>query len=534
MRRGALWALLVLLVGAAEVARAASAGGGSVLHRGNGSEPESLDPIKVVSIPASNIINDLFEPLVTLDASDRPVPAAAASWNVSDDGRVYSFHLRPGLRWSDGSPLTAQDFVYGVQRAVQKDSGAVDVFLLFPIKNARDIFEGRLKDLSKLGVEAVDATTLRFTLERPTPYWVAFTSHGLLSPIKRAMVEKLGDNFTRPGNLVGNGAFMLQEWTPQSRVVLVKNPYFHDAANVHVDKVIFYPIESESEEFNRYRAGDLDVTYNAPSRQLDLIRQNMAGELRSEPSLTIDYIGFDMARPPFAQNKKLRQALSMVIDRQSLVDKILKTGATAVYGAVPLSGVLDYYAQSAEWAWLPTDEKVAKARQLYREAGYSEAHPLEVELHVQASDTVQKVAQSIIAQWQQTLGVKGTLISEDFPHFVEHRHQRSDMRLFWYGWYADYPDATTFLTLFTADSPNNDFGYRNPAFDRLVAEAEGTVDATRRGQMLQKAEEMLIADTPMIPLFTRVNPYLTKPWVKGYHINPCGQSYDREVTILPH
>jgi oligopeptide transport system substrate-binding protein len=526
-------ALLILLLLAVNVGRAA-AGEAAVLRRGNGSEPESLDPIKVESISASHIIDDLYEPLVTLDAADRPVPAAAASWQVSENGRVYTFRLRPGLRWSDGTPLTAQDFVYALRRALQPGSGAAAALLLYPIRNARDLAEGRQKDSATLGVEAVDAQTLRFTLDRPTPYWAALMAHGMFSPIKRASVEKFGDNFTRPGNLVTNGPFMLQEWTPQSRIVLVKNPYYRDAANVHVDKVIFYPIESEAEEFNRYRAGELDVTYQVPSRQLDLIRQNMTGELRGEPSLTLDYIGFDMGGPPFAQSSKLRQALSMAIDRQALVDKVLRTGATVVYGAVPVAGVLDYYGQSAEWAWLSSEEKVAKARQLYREAGYGDRHPLEVELYTQASDNVRKVAQTIIAQWQQALGVKATLVSEDFPHFVEHRHQRKDMRLFWFGWIADYPDATTFLNLFTSKSPDNDFQYRNPAFDQLLEEAESVVDLTRRGQILQKAEEMLIADNPVIPLFTRVNPYLAKPWVKGYHINPCGYVYDKEVTLLPH
>ena len=534
MHRRAGLALLGFLLLAAISDVSARAAEEAVLRRGNGGEPESLDPARAESVPAGRIINDLFEGLVTLDAADRPVPAAAASWSVSEDGLTYVFSLRKGLKWSDGSALTAQDFLYGIRRDLLPETKATDIFLLFPIKNARDIAEGRQKDLTKLGVEAVDDHTLRFTLERPTSYWVTLMSHGLFSPIKRASVEKFGDNFTRPGNLASNGPFMLQDWVAQSRVVLVKNPHYRDAANVHVDRVIFYPIENEAEEFNRYRAGELDVTYLVPSRQLDLIRQNMMGELRSEPTLTLDYLGFDMSRPPFAKNPKLRQALSMAIDRQSLVDKVVKTGATVVYGAVPSAGIIDYINQSADWAWLPSEEKIAKARRLYAEAGYGEGHPLEIELYTAASDNVRKVAQALVDQWRQVLGVKTTLVAEDFKRFVEHRHQRADMRLFWFGWIADYPDATTFLNLFASGAQENDFLYSNPAYDRLLSEAERTADATRRAALLQRAEELLISDNPMIPLFNRVIPYLAKPWVKGYHINPCGYTYDKEVTLLAH
>jgi ABC-type oligopeptide transport system substrate-binding subunit len=248
----------------------------------------------------------------------------------------------------------------------------------------------------------------------------------------------------------------------------------------------------------------------------------------------MDYIGFDLTRPPFGGHGKLRQALSMAIDRQILVDKVVRTGAPVVYGAVPAAGLLDYFEQPADWAWLPSEEKAAKARQLYREAGYGPSRPLEIELRVMAGDNIRRAALAIAAMWNETLGVKTTVVAEDFKHFVERRHRRGEMSLFWYGWTGDYPDATTFLDLFVSGSAANDFGYSNPAYDRLIAAAETTADVTQRANLLQQAEELLNADNPVIPLFNRVNPYLVKPWVKGYHINPCGYSYDREVTVLPH
>ena len=525
-----------LVLASLVVALAPDAGAAEqVLRRGNGSEPESLDPAKVESVPASRILNDLFEGLITLDASDRPVPAAAQSWQVSPDGLVYTFHLRPGLQWSDGSPVTAEDFAYGIRRVVDPATQSASAFLTFPIRNAEAIVQGRIKDLSQLGVEAVDAATLRFTLVRPTPYWVAAMSHPIFLPVKRALVEKYGASFTQPGKLVSNGPFMMQDWTPQSRLVLVKNPKFHDAAQVHLDKVIFQPIESEAEEFSRYRAGELDVTYFMPSQQADLIRQNMAAELRSEPSLTMDYLAFNMRNPLFAKDGRLRQALSMVIDRQALVDKTVKTGAPVEYSVVPSVGLPGYIDQSADWAWLPMADKIATARELFQQAGYSIDKPLQVELRILASDNTRKIANAVAGMWQAALGIRTSIVAEDFNSLIEHRHkQGADLQVFWYAWAADYPDPTTFLDLFTSGAPENDTGYANPAYDKLIVEAERTADDYRRAGLLQDAEEILVHDNPVIPLYARAQPYLMKPWVRGYHIDPCGLTYDREVIILPH
>lgn len=506
----------------------------SILRRGNGAEPETLDPAKMESVQANHILSDLFEPLVTLDPADRPVPAAAANWQISKDGLTYLFHLRNDLKWSDGSPLTASDYVYSLRRVLDPKNGGVNAYLLYPIKHAREIAEGQISDFKQLGVDAPDPLTLRFTLEHPTPYWVTLTSHGIFSPVQRAGVEKYGEHFTDAGNLVSNGPFMLQDWVPNSRVVLVKNPNYRDAAHVRLDRVIFFPIQSELEEFSRYRAGDLDVTNYVPSQQIDLIRANMGSELRSEPSLTQDYIGFNLQGPPFAGNPRLRQALSMAIDRQYLVDKILKTGAPASYSVLPTAGLIDYTDQPPDWAWLPTDEKIAKAQQLYYEAGYSKDRPLQIELYIVNSDNARKVANAVVAVWQQALGVKISLVAESFDWLLAHRHLNPQVKLFWYGWIGDYPDAASYLDLFVSKSAANDFGYNNPAFDRLVAEAQSMTDPLYRANLMQEAEALLSADTAIIPIDNRVNPYLVKPWVKGFHSNPCGYVYDKEVTILDH
>lgn len=505
-----------------------------VLRRGNRADPESLDPAHIQSVHANRILNDLFEPLVTLDAADRPVPAAADHWQVSADGLTYSFHLRPGLRWSDGTRLTAADFVYAIRRVIDPANASHFSALLYPIANASEIARGRLRDLSRLGVEAVDANWLRFRLVRPTPYWVSLMSQPMFLPLKRAMVEQWGDGFIQPGRLISNGPFMLRDWVKGSRLVLVKNPHYRAAAAVRLDQVIFYPIESESEELKRYRAGDLDVTYFVPSQQIDLIRQNMGGDWRSEPSLTMDYLGFNMTAPPFADNAKLRQALSMAIDRQQLVDRVVRTGAPVAYSVAPVALLPDFVDQPADWAWLPMPEKIAKARQLYREAGYGDGNPLQVELRTNSSDNVRKMAGAIAAMWQSALGVHTLLVAEDYNNFLDHRRKRAGLQIFWYSWTGSYPDATTFLYLFTTGATGNDFGYSNMRYDQLIGAAEQTADPILRISQLEQAEALLIAESPVAPLFNRQQPYLVKPWVRGYHIDPCGNSYDREVVILPH
>lgn len=261
----------------------------------------------------------------------------------------------------------------------------------------------------------------------------------------------------------------------------------------------------------------------------------MALEFHSEPALTIDYLAFNMAKAPFATEPRLRRALSMVIDRQALVDKVIKTDAPIEYSIVPSVGLPGYVDQSADWGWLSMDDKIVEAQDLYKAAGYGTARPLQVELRIVARDNIRKIAVAIAEMWQRTLGVQTSIVAEDFNTLVEHReHKSPDLQIFGYSWTADYPDPTTFLNLFISNSSQNDTSYNNPAYDRLVEAAARTVDESRRIGLLQDAEEILVNDNPVIPLYSSTQRYLAKPWVRGYHIDPCGLTYDRDVTIMPH
>lgn len=536
MKRAVLAMGIVLACFVADLTAAggASAAGEITFRRGNGAEPESLDPARSDTVSAGRIQDDLFEGLVLLDPDDKPLPGAAESWTISPDGLTYTFTLRAGLTWSDGSPLTAEDFVYSFRRVVDPATASSYAYIFFAFQNAEEIVQGKIKDPAKLGVEAVDARTVRIHLKRPTPYLLAELAHAKFMPVKRANVERFGSSFTQPGNLVSNGAFILEEWTPQARIVLAKNPKYWDAANVHIDKVIFYPITSPNEELNRYRAGELDVTNSVPSAQVESLRKSAGEELRDNVQFETSYLGFNLTKPPFAGNPKLRQALSMALDRETIVDKLLKDGSVAAYGMVPPVGDPAYKAQKVSWASLSQAERVARAKTLYAEAGYGPGHPLTVELRLTTNEEARKVAIAIASMWQTALGVKTSLVTEEFKMLVAHRHEKQVTQVFADAWVGDYPDATTFLDLFTTGSGENDPGYANPKFDALIEEAGRTLDASHRALLLQQAESVLLEDNAVAPTFNHVELFLAKPYVKNYRPNPCSYTYSKTVTILPH
>ncbi len=406
-------------------------------------------------------------------------------------------------------------------------------FLYFPIENAEDIVDGRSADPAKLGVAAPDPRTLRITLKAPTGYFLSLLAHSKFLPVHRASVEKFGAAFTRPGNLVSNGAFTLAEWTPQSRIVLVKNPNYHDAANVRLDKVIYLPIESASEEFKRYRAGEIDVTDQIPTDQVDFVRRGFTAELKISPFFGSYYYGYNLTQPPFKDNLKLREALAMVIDREVITDKLLKTGEKPAYGWVP-PGIAGYQSQTVPWQSWPMARRIAEAKTLYAEAGYGPDHPLRTEISFNTSEAHRKIAIAVAAMWHQALGVETTLSNQEFKVFLDTRREKKATQVFRAGWIGDYPDPNSFAELLRGDSGLNDFGYANPAYDALVSRAAMTVDNAQRLALLAEAEKLLIADMPMIPIYYYVQLHLVKPYVSGYEPNFIGEVYSKDVTVAAH
>ena len=500
-----------------------------VLHRGNGSEPQSLDPHKSEGLPSSNIQRDLYEGLVIESPSGQLIPGVALSWTVSPDGRVYIFNLRPQAKWSNGEPVTASDFVYSWRRIVDPKTGSFYSQTLAPVLNAEAIIQGKLSS-DKLGVRAIDRHTLEVRLKGPTPYFLGLLTHSSTYPVHRKNIEQHKDKFARPGNLIGNGAFVLKEWTVQSHILLERNRYYWDNKNTRLEQVYYYPIEKQTSEFKRYRAGELDIAESLPLAQIPWMRKNLKDELRISTYLGIYYLGFNLTRTPFNENKKLRQALSMAIDREVLTDKILKTGETPAYSWVP-PNVANYAKQDYEWKSWPQSKRIATAKKLFAEAGYGKHNPLTVEIRYNTNENHKKIAIVVASMWKKHLGVNTTLHNEEWKVFLANRKARQVTQIFRSGWIADYNDAYSFAELMHSAHGINDGGYANAQYDELLARSALEADMNKRKELLQQAERILLDDYPVIPIYYYMSKHLVKPRVGGYEDNVLDRHYSKDMYI---
>lgn len=500
------------------------------LHRGNGEEPQTLDPHRADGVPTANILRDLFEGLTTTAPDGRIVPGAAGRWDVSRDGMTYTFYLRENGRWSNGDPLTADDFVFSFRRSVDPDTAAAYGRMLAPIQNARPILAGELPP-EQLGVEALNERTVQIRLDDPTPYFLGLLNHASTYPVHRPSLDAHGDDFVRPGNLVSNGAYRLIEWVPRSRIVLERNPEYHGVDDVRIETVTFHPIEDENTEFQRFRAGDLDWTDVVPANQFRWLNQNLAPALSVSPWFGTYFFGYNLTRPPFRDNLPLREALNLAVDREILTEKVTQFGEIPSFHLVP-EGLPDYASPVPDYADWTQQEREARARELYAEAGYSESNPLEVELRYNTSENHRKIAVSIAAMWKQTLGVRTRLVNEEFRVFLQNRQLRRRTEVFRAGWIGDYQDAFTFLELFHSEHRRNDSGYANPRFDRLLEQiAEERIPARRRNLMVE-AERMLLADQVVLPVYTYVTKRLVNPLLKGWSENVMDLHPTQHMVLL--
>jgi oligopeptide transport system substrate-binding protein len=511
----------------------AAADAPQILRLGNAAEPGTLDPGKSDVQQDLNIEADLFEGLVELDPEAKVRPAAAESWTVSADGLVYTFTLRPDLAWSNGDRVRASDFVFSFRRIVDPATGGQYTFLLYPILNGEDIVTGKLKDPAGLGIRAVDDRTLEITLRAPTAYFLSLMAAPKFLPVYPPAVERFGHEYARAGNLISNGPFMLKEWTPQSRIVAVRNPHFHNAAAVKLDEIDYLPIENENEELKRYRAGEVDVTWSVPRDQMSLIRDSLADQFHSYPFLAVYYVGLNNERAPFKDDPKIRLALALVVDREAIVAKIMKTGEQPAYGWIP-PGLPGYTPQRVPWQELPLTDRIAEAKKLYREAGYGPDNPLKFELRYNTSANHKQIMIALAAMWHQALGAEVTLVNEEFKALLEERKQKKVTQAFRGTWSADYPDPYNFFELLQSNSGLNDLGYAKPEYDALINRASRTVDPAERMAVLEEAERMVLTDLPMIPVYFSAFPHMVKPYVQGYHPHVLGEWHSMDISLAPH
>jgi oligopeptide transport system substrate-binding protein len=502
-----------------------------VLRVGNGSEPQSLDPHRSEGTPSAFIQMDLFEGLVDEAPDGELVPGAAESWDVSADAKTYTFHLRRNARWSNGDPVTAQDFVYSLRRSADPATQSHYTFILSPIVNAEEVAAGE-RPPSDLGVRAIDDYTLEIRLNDPTPYFLGLLTHSATYPVHRASVERYGERFTRPGNLVSNGAYRLADWVVQSHIKLTRNPYYWDDAHTTIDEVWFYPTEDQDAELRRFRANELDITYTIPMKQLAWIRKNLPDELEIAPYLGTYYYGFNLTKPPFENNPKLRRALALAVDRDIITKDILGAGQLPAYGWVP---PVDHYIgqQMPEAAWTQA-EREAEAKRLYAEAGYSAEHPLHVQIMYNTQQDHKRIAVAIASMWQRVLGVRTSILNQEWKVFLDTVRQKQDTQVFRMSWIGDYDDAFTFAERMGSGSGLNDTGYSNPEYDRLLAASQKEGDPDKRAAILEHAERVLLADLPIMPLYFYVSTHMVKPWVGGYEGNIMDHHHHKDFFILKH
>lgn len=494
---------------------AAPAQAQKILHRGNGSEPETLDPHKSTGEPEGWIQYDLFEGLMTVDGAGNLIPGAAESYTVSPDGLTYTFKLRDTV-WSDGTPVTAEDFAFSWRRLLDPKTGSRYAFFLWPVKNAEKANKGELP-LDRVGVAAPDPRTFVVTLEAPTSYFASALQHNATYAISKKSYEKHGEDFIKPGNLVSNGAFMLAEAVPQGYVRVRKNPRYWDAANVRLDEVVFHATENKDTELKRFRAGELHITYDVPDPQIPWLKQNMPAELRIAPFFSTYYYAFNLTREPWKSNPDLRKALALALDRTIITEKITLSGEVPAYQLVP-DGTANYASPKPDWAGWTQAQRDAEAKRLVEKAGYGKGgKPLELELFYNTSENHKKVAVAVASMWQQKLGVRTTLNNQEWKVFLQTRSRKQYNDIALGRWIGDYNDAYTFLGLFLSDlGPSNYSGYASPEYDRLVRTAASEVDTEKRRDLLQRAEAVLLADLPIIPVYVYTTQNMVSTRVKGW------------------
>lgn len=528
--RGLILGLLLFLANAAAPAQELARN--QVLRAGNGPEPETLDPHKAEGVSAANILRDLYEGLTSVSPEGAVIPGAAERWQVSSDGLEYVFHLRADARWSNGDAVTAEDFAAGLRRSADPATASSFSQILSPIVNAGAVTAGKLPPQA-LGVEALDALTLRIRLKGPAPYFLGLLSHASTYPIHRGSLAQYGAGFARPGKLVSNGAYQLSEWVVQSQVTLTRNPHYWNNAGTVIDKVIYYPTEDINSELKRYRAGELDYTYEIPLVQAKWIRENLGRDLRIATYAGNYYYGFNLTQPPFKDNPKLRAALTLAIDRDVIINKVMNRVALPAYGWVP-PGVWNYTPQQPAWAAWPRDQRIAEAKRLYAEAGYSGDHPAEVEIRYNTHEDHKRIAIVIAAMWKQSLGVRAKLVNEEFKVFLNNRKLKRVTQAFRASWVADYDDASAFADILHSTHGQNDSGYNNPRYDALLAQAAAESDVMRRRALLEEAERMVLSDWPVLPIYYYVSKHLVKPYIAGWQDNILDYHYSKDLKILAH
>lgn len=527
----------VLLSGLSSIAVAADVPAGTVLAKQQElvrhikDEPASLDPAKAVGLPEIQVIRDLYEGLVNQDAHGNIIPGVATRWQTNDQ-KIWTFTLRNDAKWSDGTPVTAQDFVYSWQRLV--DPKTTSPFAWFAalagITNAQDIIDGKAKP-ETLGVTAVDSHTLRVQLDKPLPWFVNLTANFSLYPVNKTVVES-DKNWTRPGKLVGNGAYVLADRVVNEKLVAVPNKYYWDNAKTVIQKVTFMPINQESAATKRYQAGDIDITESFAKNQYQKLKKELPGQVFTPAQLGTYYYAFNTQKGPTA-DARVRLALSMSIDRRIIAEKVLGTGEKPAWRFTP-DVTAGFKPQTSALEESSQAELNAQAKMLLQAAGYGPNRPLKLTLLYNTQEVHQKIAIAVASMWKKNLGVDVKLQNQEWKTYIDSRNT-GNFDVIRASWVGDYNEPSTFLSLLTSTNSGNIARFNDPAYDKVIRQASLENTAEARNADYNAAEKILAEKAPIAPIYQYTNGRLIKPWVKGYPItNPEDVAYTHTMYIIKH
>ncbi len=499
------------------------------LVRGNGAEIKSLDPHYIDGQWEAHVVGDILVGLTTDAPDGTPIPGAATSWETSPDGKTWTFHLRDHL-WSDGQPVTAEDFVFAWRRILEPARGAPYAYYLWLIKNARAISAGKLPT-SALGIAAKDDKTLVVTLEHPAPYMLEYLLHQAVFPVPRHVVLAKGDAWAKPENYVGNGPFVPKEWVPNDHVTLVKNPRFYDAAHVRLQTVIYKPTSDTLAALKAIRSGELDTQNLVPTAEIAWMRTHINAALQLNTYLGVNYISTNFKRKPF-QDKRLREVVALAYDRETMVNRILGLGELPAYRFVP-PHVANYPDGAHVWFQdLPYAKRLDRARALMREMGYGPGNHFHTTYDTTTTPDSRRTGAVLQAMLKQ-VWFDIDIVNTDTQIFYK-KLQEGQFDMSTGAWIGDFNDASTFLDLLQSQGGNNYGKYDNPTYDALLAKAQQTADARARGALLRQADQVALDDYAVIPTRFLVTQDIVEPYVKGWVPNVRDFNRSRWLWIDPN
>ena len=500
---------------------------------GNGSEVSSLDPQLATGQPEHMVFHAIFEGLVApgVDDPDANAPGIASHWETKDYIH-WTFHLRPEAKWSDGTPLTAHDFVWSYERMLSPDLIAQYNSMLFPLKNAEAFSKGEIKDFSQVGVKAKDDHTLELTLVGPMSYVLGMMKHYAWFPVPRHVIEKFGSKtdreskWTRAGNLVGNGPFRLKEWRFTHSITVERNPHYWDAATVKLNEILFLPIKSDATEERAFRDGQLHVTMTVPLPKIPEYKDTRRDVFFSDPALIVYFYRVNTTLPAL-KDKRVRRALALAIDRDSLIKNVLRGDQKPAAGYTPYPKSMGYEAPEV----LKFD--VEEARRLLAEAGFPEGKDFpRFDILINTSEGHRTIAEAIQEMWRKHLGIPVGIHNQDWQVYLESQRtmQYSVCRA---GWVADYPDPYTFLSIWKTGDGNNETGWSSPEYDELLKKSTLEGEPAVRMGHLKGAETILLDELPIIPVYWYVHSYLRAPEVKNWKSSVIEHRCYKAIDLQP-